>query len=227
MLFRGYDKETVNAPVNATANTLRNSDMPQPPAQHLEQSSSESAPFFLADHPALDFLNTVAVIDGEPVDFLQSDEDVIHWLQRSGLAEEGKLPRFAGSTLLYSARTLRELIRNMVVKRKAGSRADTSAFNSFLMKAASYPRLVWESRKPPRIERVREHKTPGQVLASIAEAAADLIAHGDFDLIRECEDESCVLWFYDRTKSHRRRWCSMAACGNRNKVKAFRQRQQE
>ena len=213
MLFRGYDKETVNAPVNATANTLRNSDMPQPPAQHLEQSSSESAPFFLADHPALDFL--------------QSDEDVIHWLQRSGLAEEGKLPRFAGSTLLYSARTLRELIRNMVVERKAGARADTSAFNSFLMKAGSYPRLVWESRKPPRIERVREHKTPGQVLAPIAEAGGDLIAHGDFDLIRECEDESCVLWFYDRTKSHRRRWCSMAACGNRNKVKAFRQRQQE
>jgi predicted RNA-binding Zn ribbon-like protein len=201
--------------------------MLQPSSQPLEQSSGGSAPFFLADHPALDFLNTVAIVDGKPVDFLQSDEDVLHWLQRTGFADEGRLPRFPASTLLYSARTLRELIRNLVVKRKAGGRADTSAFNSFLMKAGSYPHLVWESRKPPRIERVRELKSPGQVLAPLAEAAADLIVNGDFELIRECEDESCVLWFYDRTKSHRRRWCSMAVCGNRNKVKAFRQRQQE
>jgi len=57
-----------------------------------------------------------------------------------------------------------------------------------------------------------------------AEAAAELLAEGDFELIRRCESESCVLWFYDRTKSHRRRWCSMASCGNRHKVAAFRSR---
>lgn len=195
-------------------------------SQPFESASVPSAPLFLADHPALDFLNTVAVVDGQPVDFLQSDEDVLRWLQRANLAEEGRLPRFAASTLLYSARTLRELIRNLIVKRKAGTRADVAAFNAFLMKARSYPQLVWESRKLPRLDRVRELKSPGQALAPVAEAAADLLANGDFDLIRKCEDETCVLWFYDRTKSHRRRWCSMAACGNRNKVKAFRQRQQ-
>jgi predicted RNA-binding Zn ribbon-like protein len=194
-------------------------------SQSFEPVSAESAPHFLADHPALDFLNTVAVVDGKPVDFLQSDEDVLRWLQRAGMVD-GKPPRFPGSTLLYAARTLRELIRNLVTKRKAGARADTAAFNAFLMKARSHPQLVWESRKPPRIERAREQKSPGQVLAPLAESAADLLVNGDFDLIRRCEDESCVLWFYDRTKSHRRRWCSMAACGNRNKVKAFRQRQQ-
>jgi predicted RNA-binding Zn ribbon-like protein len=31
-----------------------------------------------------------------------------------------------------------------------------------------------------------------------------------------------VLWFFDRTKSHRRRWCSMAVCGNRHKAARFR-----
>ena len=45
------------------------------------------------------------------------------------------------------------------------------------------------------------------------------------ELIRECEHPDCVLWFYDRTKSHRRRWCSMALCGNRHKVAEFRKRQ--
>ncbi|MDX3854896.1 CGNR zinc finger domain-containing protein [Streptomyces sp. AK02-01A] len=35
-----------------------------------------------------------------------------------------------------------------------------------------------------------------------------------------------LLWFYDRTKSHRRRWwwCSMETCGNRTKVRARRSR---
>jgi predicted RNA-binding Zn ribbon-like protein len=48
----------------------------------------------------------------------------------------------------------------------------------------------------------------------------------DFNLVRKCEDSDCVLWFVDKTKAHRRRWCSMPLCGNRNKVASFRQRQQ-
>ena len=58
----------------------------------------------------------------------------------------------------------------------------------------------------------------------MAELAAELVVSGDFELIRKCESDECVLWFYDRTKSHRRRWCSMAACGNRHKVAAYRER---
>jgi predicted RNA-binding Zn ribbon-like protein len=64
------------------------------------------------------------------------------------------------------------------------------------------------------------------MLAPVAEWAADLLADGDFELIRRCESEECVLWFYDRTKSHHRRWCSMATCGNRHKVAQYRMRQQ-
>jgi predicted RNA-binding Zn ribbon-like protein len=35
-----------------------------------------------------------------------------------------------------------------------------------------------------------------------------------------------VLFFYDTTKNHARRWCSMAFCGNRHKVAAHYRRQQ-
>ncbi len=56
------------------------------------------------------------------------------------------------------------------------------------------------------------------------EAAADLLATGDFTLVKRCEDETCVLWFYDQTKSHHRRWCSTVLCGNRHKVAAYRKR---
>lgn len=66
-----------------------------------------------------------------------------------------------------------------------------------------------------------------QWLAPFAEATAELLVQGNFDLVRQCENADCVLWFYDRTKGHKRRWCSMASCGNRHKVSQFRSRQQD
>lgn len=75
-----------------------------------------------------------------------------------------------------------------------------------------------------RLERQRKVQTAEQFLAPIAEAAATLLVEGDFGLVRTCEHPECVLWFYDRTKGHRRRWCSMALCGNRHKVAEFRKR---
>ncbi|HIC14689.1 MAG TPA: CGNR zinc finger domain-containing protein, partial [Gemmatimonadetes bacterium] len=43
--------------------------------------------------------------------------------------------------------------------------------------------------------------------------------------IRQCASEDCIYWFLDTSKSGRRRWCSMARCGNRAKVaKHYRQR---
>jgi predicted RNA-binding Zn ribbon-like protein len=42
--------------------------------------------------------------------------------------------------------------------------------------------------------------------------------------VRKCEAHDCTLLFEDATRSGRRRWCSMALCGNRMKVAAFRAR---
>jgi predicted RNA-binding Zn ribbon-like protein len=66
---------------------------------------------------------------------------------------------------------------------------------------------------------------PGRLLTPIAEAAADLLCYGNFAYLKKCEGADCVLHFYDTTKNHSRRWCSMAACGNRAKAATFYQRQ--
>ena len=52
----------------------------------------------------------------------------------------------------------------------------------------------------------------------------ELLVAADFRFVKLCEDEACVLWFWDQTKSHRRRWCSAMLCGNRHKVAAYRRR---
>jgi predicted RNA-binding Zn ribbon-like protein len=180
----------------------------------------------LADHPALDILNTVSRIDGELVDSLQSDRDVLGWLARAGWPVENNLTNLRSSLLLQSTRTLREAIRTAVEKRKAEKMADATVLNAFLAKAESHLELVPERGGYLRLKRQWKRLTPQQMLAPLAESAADLLATGDFSLIKRCENKECVLWFCDRTRSHHRRWCSMTTCGNRHKVAAFRSRQQ-
>lgn len=183
---------------------------------------SASEPFVLADHPALDLLNTIAKVNGEDFDFWQSDADVDRWLRRVEMRAEdaAEPPR----KLLAAGIKLRELIRGLVERRKAGKKIDPAELNDFLRQCASYPQLVMDGEDGPHLERVHGGETAAQCLAPVAEAAASLLAEGDFELVRECEHPECSLWFYDRTKSHRRRWCSMAVCGNRHKVAEFRKR---
>lgn len=179
---------------------------------------------FLAGNPALDFLNTRMRVNHELADFLQSDRDVIAWLKQAGFpvsADDTEMERFS---LLHSARKLRENIRSLVEKRKAGRRGDTSVLNGYLAASQSYFQVVWSKPHSLRIDIVRRQNTSESILAPIAEAAAELLATADFQLVKRCEDESCVLWFSDQTKSHRRRWCSTQICGNRHKVAAYRRR---
>ncbi len=62
------------------------------------------------------------------------------------------------------------------------------------------------------------------LLAALARSAAELIVEGPRATIRQCANPACRLFFYDDSRTHRRRWCSMALCGNRHKVAAFLRR---
>jgi predicted RNA-binding Zn ribbon-like protein len=176
-------------------------------------------PTMQSDHPVLEFLNTTPIVGGALQDLLQSKADVLNMLARLGWPT-----KFKGTSLLAVTRNLREEIRQLVEDRKAGFPLDLTPLNKFLAEARSHMVLKYDKNSSPELLRVWEHRTPEQALAPVAEAAAELLSKGDFELIRRCESESCVLWFYDRTKSHRRRWCSMTSCGNRHKVAAFRSR---
>jgi predicted RNA-binding Zn ribbon-like protein len=63
--------------------------------------------------------------------------------------------------------------------------------------------------------------TNGSVL--IAEAMAEMLCTEDFRKVHVCEGPGCGFLFVDRTGNGTRRWCSMAACGNRAKQATRRQ----
>lgn len=182
-------------------------------------------PHLLADHPALDLLNTVALINRVPFDYFQSGADVLRWLQRMGIEFPVDAGAIDETQLATSAKILREVVRELVIRHKNGEVGDTRALNDYLAKAPSFLRLRQLSVASLVAERVAVYRNPESLLAPLAEAAVELLLHGDFALVRNCEHPGCMLWFYDKTKSHRRRWCSMSLCGNRHKVAQFRKRQ--
>ncbi|MEE4812790.1 ABATE domain-containing protein [Pseudomonas alliivorans] len=178
------------------------------------------APLILADHPALDLLNTRMMIDGQRRDLLTGHASAIQWLEQVGLRSDAFDER-----LLDELQELRGSIEQLVQARLENRIADPSRLNTFLLRAV--PQLVWEPSRGPELDRFCQRNATDRVVAEIAFAAAQLLAEGDSSLLRKCESHECSLMFYDRTKSHKRRWCSMALCGNRHKVAEFRKRKQD
>ncbi|HEX4546501.1 MAG TPA: CGNR zinc finger domain-containing protein [Candidatus Acidoferrum sp.] len=72
-----------------------------------------------------------------------------------------------------------------------------------------------------RIEFIAREAGLDWLLAALARSAAELIAEGARARLRLCANPHCGLFFYDDSRTHLRRWCSMATCGNRSKVAAF------
>jgi predicted RNA-binding Zn ribbon-like protein len=75
-----------------------------------------------------------------------------------------------------------------------------------------------------RLEFVAREGGLDWLLAAIARSAAELVAEGPGPNLRACSNPDCGLFFYDTSRTHGRRWCSMSRCGNRHKVAAFTRR---
>jgi predicted RNA-binding Zn ribbon-like protein len=191
---------------------------------------------FLGDHLALDFLNTLFAVSGKTVDAITTPPRLAAWLAAARIrypeafaamdpSEEKQVTPVVVTTAKELRRWLLEVLRQAGANHRLGSRARAvQTLNRVLSAGPRYRTLVPGSDGPVLRESVRSDK-PVAVLLPVAEATAELLCHDNLSLVRKCGNDACVLWFYDRTKSKRRRWCSMEVCGNQAKVNAFRQRQ--
>jgi predicted RNA-binding Zn ribbon-like protein len=50
---------------------------------------------------------------------------------------------------------------------------------------------------------------------------------GRLDRLKVCSSDECHWAFFDRSKPSNRRWCSSSLCGNRQKTRAYRERQKD
>ena len=193
---------------------------------------------------ALDLLNTWRFNADQPLDLLQSPEDLVIWLAAAGLPDGAYCAELSSSPpnrriLLDEALWLRRDILLIVQSLVAGelpppytvdalNRILTESGTSFRLDSLTIPP---EGDQEERMEgqlvlNVHEHiSSVLGVLQPIALSTARIVTEANPTRIRQCASSNCMYWFLDTSKSGRRRWCSMSRCGNRAKVaKHYRQR---
>jgi predicted RNA-binding Zn ribbon-like protein len=204
-----------------------------PFSQEQLESHRGFPPFFaVGEHPALDFLNSSAAPRKVRTEWIGDGESLLNWLDAMQLVSAAEalsyFPAEQFDAVAAAARDLREEVRALTVDAAAGkidsaALQHTTRLNKIL---AADNRLMQLSIKDGHFDATKRFRwqKPAEVLLPVADAVTDLFCHGDFALIRQCDAPRCSLWFYDRTKGHRRRWCTTTVCGNKAKVAAFRAR---
>lgn len=189
---------------------------------------------FVANDPSLDLVNTEVVLSGVRTDLLESFRDLTLWFEQANLASPREMQRLAAvgtdtpeaRAALQAARALRSALRN-AVERVARIGRVPSTLADVLGNELRQPRLATEVVQSQGRLKTRLHwilEKPSDLLVPVAHYAASFFAAADYSAIRKCENPNCILFFYDTSKNHSRRWCSMHSCGNRAKVAAFRER---
>jgi predicted RNA-binding Zn ribbon-like protein len=66
-----------------------------------------------------------------------------------------------------------------------------------------------------------------RALARLAIAWSALAVTGESRRLKRCVDDRCGWVFWDVSRNHSRRWCTMRVCGNRAKSRRYSARQRE
>ena len=206
-------------------------------------------PFFIADNPGLDFLNSTAVPVDTRVEWLDSGEDFLAWIKQAGLAPGDVLNAFRKNALpgeldatAAQARALRDWFKPFVYKHmgkpiEPNALRQLEPLNQLLARDEEFGQIVVRDRLYRQEHgpgekgisgliwrRQRRWQSPESLLLPLARSLADLVCTEDFTYVKACEGPECTLLFVDRTRGRGRRWCSMAVCGNRAKQAAHRKR---
>jgi predicted RNA-binding Zn ribbon-like protein len=161
------------------------------------------------------FVNTTDLQDGP--EELEDPNTLQAWLVAKGLLDRSQAPEASD---LKHAIALREAIRN-VVGANSGSKVypvDVATLNGAA--AASGLRMRFGADGKARLD----PEAPGVVgaLGRIVATLYSAMEDPDWSRLKLCSSPTCRWAFFDRSKNHSSRWCTMASCGNREKARRFR-----
>ena len=186
---------------------------------------------------ALDFTNTVNNrVSGERKELLTDYSRLLQWGEESGAITKKtserlqelstEAPGHAISALRHSVQ-VREAIYDIfcaLAERRVVPATALAILNKATHHVAQHGEIVHANRRF-----AWEWKSPetnlDAVLWPVVRAAADLLTSENVAVVRQCAADDCAWLFLDTTKNHRRRWCDMKICGNRDKARRYYQRQ--
>jgi len=195
--------------------------------------SNPAAPFeWSGGHPALDFVNTLDERPFDrPIENLATYRDLVRFTDLAGLIDPSlarKLGVSGGPATLRvarQARVLREHLYNLLAAvdgHRRVSRRDLDGIAAAVRSAHAAQVLMASPSHRLASYRWSRSVTIDIPLHVCALAVERLLTDVDRGRIKKCRASDCAVYFVDTSKAHRRQWCSMANCGNREKQKRWR-----
>ena len=186
---------------------------------------------FVAGNLALDFVNTVAfrADPGKKKDHLQRTVDVQVWASQARLPDRATINSgpLVGTAALRRIRSVREQL--FVIFHSIASDdpipADALAGVGNALHGCCARRCLSIEGAEIRWTWRPSARCMDYLLYPVLTAATDLLTSVSRGLVRQCEDAGCGWLFLDRSNARKRRWCSMADCGNRNKARKYYRRE--
>jgi predicted RNA-binding Zn ribbon-like protein len=179
----------------------------------------------------LDFVNTIDPRFKSPrEEFLPTFEKLAEWGRYVGLLTPSErrsmLAAGAADPLLAAdvhrrAIELRESLYDLFRRPHAASAEALGIFNRELERAAGGLALEGSKGGYRLTGSGAAHE---RLLGAITRSAAELLTSPELERVRECAGDRCGWLFLDTSKANRRRWCSMAVCGNRANAQRHRRR---
>ncbi len=168
----------------------------------------------------LDFVATVGWRLDTPLERLPLPGDLARWFVDAHLCEIAPPVSAAQHS---NALALREAIYRSalaILVQRTPDVSDVMLINAWAAHPLAIPqldvttrRIHWQASQPVEA-----------ALANVARDAVELLGGRDVELLGACEGSGCGMVFINGSRSKRRRWCSMAECGNLSKVHGYRQR---
>jgi predicted RNA-binding Zn ribbon-like protein len=169
----------------------------------------------------IDFVNTLDLETGQ--DRTDTPAQLASWLCEQGVCDPAA-PEL-GARELEQAIELRESLRIVLLSHNDRD-AEPGEAARHLEEVAERGRLsvCFSDGDGDAVEIVpRSPGYPGvlaRLLVPVAHAAMD----GSWARVKACPADECLWAFYDASRNRSGRWCDMAVCGNREKVRSYRSR---
>jgi predicted RNA-binding Zn ribbon-like protein len=165
-----------------------------------------------------------------PIENLATYRDLTRFAELAGLIDRGIVRRLAkldgrsGPRIVKRARRLREHLHDVLAaanSKRPARQSDLDALSAAIQAAHAAQMLV-ASPASGLASRSWSSMVPEIPLHACSLAIERLLVSEERKRIRKCGAPDCDVYYLDTSKGHRRQWCSMKGCGNREKQRRRR-----
>jgi predicted RNA-binding Zn ribbon-like protein len=146
---------------------------------------------------------------------------------------EGARRWLVAHRLVHRGKAVSERDRLRLIELREALRALAEAHNGAPLPAAALAQLnrhaartsiaaVFDDGDGVRL--VGRERTVDAAISSIIAIVCEAIADGTWSRLKACRSGTCRWAFYDASRNRVGTWCSMAVCGNRAKIRSYRER---